>query len=496
MSKYYFKKKKKRGCLFLALLAAIELIPTIRPCHGLNLKSKMISRPYEWHVAPMQGYTNAPLRYLFRLLSSDAVLWTEMEKLRDLKEADSKALEKRFGAPCENGDESQHLQQPLTLQLGGNNPKDLEDCVASLSKKGYNFREINLNCGCPSIEAGGAADFGASLMKKPDLTQQLIEAIGNGCQRGQASSSSTTISLKCRTGVFETVEEMEAIFETSPGGGTNNCIKRQGASTTLAWREQQFETLCSYISKAQLGGIEHVILHARPAVLAGLSPTKNRLVPPLDYDVVDAVAAEFLDLRVTLNGGISSMHDLDAMIQRERHLPSSSSTSPCHSTDQNAHIDSHMAGRWMLQHPLELAAVQDKYLASRFDTTDNLSSVLDRYMRFVEDSLVRKVHTLSEVCLPLYLIIEELREKFDDIADEGRDRERNALHNSILASEEECYEVLKDVLERLSGFRPSNSKKAKALPEDIHWKKLSSSLKVMVGTKVYNKWKRNRNELS
>lgn len=422
-----------------------------------------------------------------------------MEKIRDLKEADSKALEKRFGAPCENRGESQHLLQPLTLQLGGNNPMALEECVASLSKNGYNFREINLNCGCPSIEAGGAADFGASLMKKPDLTQQLIEAIGNGCQRGQASSSSstTTISLKCRTSVFETVEEMEAIFETTPNSGTNNDIRQQYARTTDAWREQQLESLCSYISKAQLGGIEHVIVHARPAVLAGLSPAKNRLVPRLDYDVVEAVAAEFPDLRVTLNGGISSMQDLDAMIQRQQQrLPSSLSTPPCHSTDETIHVASHMAGRWMLQHPLELAAVQNKYLTPRSDTTNNLASVLERYMRFVEDSLMRKVHTLSDVCLPLYLIIEELRENFDDITEEGRDTESDVLRNSMLASEEDCYEAMKDALERLSGLRPSNSKKSKALPQAIHWKKLSSSLKVMVGTKVYNKWKRNRNEMS
>ena len=483
---------KPSAALFLAVLAALEFP---HPSTSLSVQNKQPHQhkwPYEFHVAPMQGYTNAPLRHLLRLLSPNAVLWTEMEKIRDLNDAvdddySSNALQKRFGDP-----HPEQPPQPLTLQLGGNDPWALEQCVASLGAAGYSFREINVNCGCPSIEAGGAAEFGASLMKQPDLTRQLMEAIGNGLGRhpSAASSPPTTISLKCRTAVFETVEDMETIL----GGGNQQAMD--------AWKEQQFQSLHSYISQAQRGGIEHVALHARPAVLAGLSPSKNRLVPPLDYALVEKVATEFPDLRVTLNGGISSMNDLDALIQRQQQ-----SSSP------SGKVASHMAGRWILQHPLALAAVQSKYLTNTNTTTDNkdtlsntytqksdfLGSVVNRYMLFVEDSLARKIHSLSELCLPLYLVIEELRTDFDDDGDEEEPDgilHENELYDIIIASEEECYGVLKDALERLSDSLPAKARKAKALPEDIHWKKLSTYLKGLVGTKVYNKWKRNRNELA
>ena len=490
MSDFKLKRTPRENFLFILIF-----LVGFDDCHGLSAQQRsptaVASRPYEWHVAPMQGYTNYALRHLLRLLSPDTILWTEMEKIKDLKEANPQALQKRFGNPFNDnsidrvGGGAQQQRQSLTLQLGGNDPQALEDCVASLAQQGYRFREINLNCGCPSIEAGGAAEFGASLMKQPDLTQHLIEAIGHGCQKGGALS--TTISLKCRTAVFETVEEMENSLATNP------------STTSSGINEQQFQSLCSYISKAQEGGIKHVILHARPVVLTGLSPTKNRMVPPLDYDMVDAVAAEFPDLRVTLNGGVTSLHDLDLLMHRHQgHSPSSSSLTS--SDHQNARVASHMAGRWMLQCPLELATVQEKYLAPRTGPTGqkttssysvtysvSLSTVLDRYMYYVEDSVTNRVHTMSEVCLPLYLIIEELRAKFDDDTREG---------DRMQASEDECYEAMKHALVRLSGLSPSNAKKAKAIPNDvIHWKRLSSYLKSLVGTKVYNKWKKNRNEL-
>jgi hypothetical protein len=181
----------------------------------------------------MQGYTNAPLRYFFRLLSPDAVLWTEMEKVKDINNiflltgnSAAAALEKRFGSPYNQ------QQQRLTLQLGGNDPNTLEQCIKSLSQAGYSsgighaFDEINLNCGCPSIEAGGATDYGASLMKQPELTRVLIQAIHNAAAATASSqptttttndngdnvsprSPTTTVSLKCRTAVYETVHDME-----------------------------------------------------------------------------------------------------------------------------------------------------------------------------------------------------------------------------------------------------------------------------------------------
>jgi len=127
------------------------------------------------------------------------------------------------------------------------------------------------------------------------------------------------------------------------------------------------------------------------------------------------------------------------------------------------------------------------------------ATVMDRYMQFVVKSLDRQVHSLHELCLPLYLMIEELREEFDD--DPNYDESvcsnqhlKEAALEAIMPCEEECYGIMKDALEQLSDVLPS-SKKAKVLPVDVNWKKLSTFLKNLVGTKVYNKWKRNRSEL-
>jgi len=397
-------------------------------------------------------------------------------------------LTKRFGTPA--GDHARDQPPPPVLQLGGNDPQAIEACVSALINDfGYDFPEINLNCGCPSIEAGGAADFGASLMKQPDVTHDAIHAIHRGCQSSSSSSISTTVvSLKCRTAVFETVDEMEAILL----GGPPSAVK--------AWKDQQFQTLCKYLSHAQAGGMEHVIVHARPAVLAGLSSTKNRWIPPLDYDLVEQVAREFPNVRVTLNGGIKGMEDLDNVVKQQ------------HQQQQHGdcRVASHMAGRWMLQRPLELAVVQSKYLTTDDDEDDDVvvaasssnaifATVMDRYMQFVVKSLDRQVHSLHELCLPLYLMIEELREEFDD--DPNYDESvcsnqhlKEAALEAIMPCEEECYGIMKDALEQLSDVLPS-SKKAKVLPVDVNWKKLSTFLKNLVGTKVYNKWKRNRSEL-
>ena len=428
----------------------------------------------------MQGYTSAPLRHLFHLLAPDVILWTEMEKVGDLQDAAAAAavaaggnlLYKRFGPP----NHSDYCSKQLVLQLGGNNPQAMEGCVSALGDLGYHFEEINLNCGCPSIQTGGA-DYGASLMKEADTTRQLIEAIDRGCH-WQSSSSTTTISIKCRTAVFETVDDMSAVMGGPP-------------AILNAWKEEQFQTLCHYISQCQKGGIGHVVLHARPAILAGLSSSKNRVIPPLDYTLVEQVAQEFPGLRVTLNGGIKCMAGLDELMQQQQH--------------EDSMVASHMSGRWMLQHPLELALVQSKFMPdtsdSAVDGTNSqtlFGSAIDKYMHFVTNSLNQKIHTLPEVCLPLYLVIEELRE----ISDNCAETEDNACHrmeetglDAILPSEEDCYSTMRDALERLIDAFPSKNQKVKELPTDIDWKKISSNLKTLVGTKVYNKWKRNRNEL-
>lgn len=428
------------------------------------------TRGYDFHVAPMQGYTNAPVRHMFHLLSPQiAHLWTEMEKVRDLKEASPEALMKRFESSSTLQNINDHNFFPVTLQLGGNDPLAIEHCVKDLFRAGYSFPEINLNCGCPSIEAGGA-DFGASLMKDPIRTRQLIEAIGNGCSGHYYNGESCIVSLKCRIAAYETPEEMDAVYRDDRGS----------ASSKSNLQGKQFHDLCSYISHARKGGISHLILHARPAVLSGLSPTKNRLIPPINYDIVQEIAREFPDLHITLNGGIKSMQHLEELTNEG---------------GVDCKVRSYMAGRWILQKPLALLMIENQGIGASTEEGYPATLIIDalcKYMQYVEYHLQRKnSHTLAELCLPLYLVIEQLREIFDE--DNGKEIEHVGLLEGLFLSEDELYTTLKDILLQLSSLIPVQ-RKTKALPDDVHWKHLSKYFKDFVGAKVYNKWKRNRSE--
>jgi tRNA dihydrouridine synthase A len=407
-----------------------------------------VEKPFQFHVAPMQCYTNESMRQLYRALSPDAVLWTEMEKVPDLISANAAGLERRFGTPG---------FKDIVLQLGGNDPASLKGCLERLSDFGYSFSEINLNCGCPSIEAGGGATFGASLMKDPDLTRELLATISENKRNER-----TIVSLKCRVAVAETTDEL--LGETS--------------------REDSYQRLHHYVSEAEQGGISHLVLHARAAVLSGLSPTKNRKVPPLDYKKVERVAGNF-PFKVTLNGGINSISQLKEMTQE---IPQSV-------------ISSYMAGRWMLRRPLDLAKIQHEHSSHKMDDEDGLSDPSEEAIRAVKNytnflrlsvESPKSSRALDELCLPLFLVTEQLREDYDQL------EEQDMEHSNVWLCDDDIERMHTNIAETvawLQEFR-GNKKKNKTMSADIvDLKKLSLAFKGIVGTKVANKWKRNRAEL-
>ena len=247
----------------------------------------------QFHVAPMQAYTNRHLRRLCRLLSQEAVLWTEMEKTEAILESNA-AAERRL-----RHDARDHC----VLQLGGNDITRLQSACRIANQ--FCFDEINLNCGCPSVETGGA-DFGATMMLNPGGT-------GDACA-AMADVSRAPISVKCRLGAHHRIRE----------------------DGTLP--EDNFEALANFVYVvSERAPVKHWVVHCRAAVLAGLSPAKNRCVPPLRPDFVLRLAQEFPDLDFTLNGGISSIHDATRTMAAQ---PS---------------LQGVMAGRFVLQSPLDLA---------------------------------------------------------------------------------------------------------------------------------------------
>eukprot|EP00429_Kryptoperidinium_foliaceum_P006593 CAMPEP_0176012992 /NCGR_PEP_ID=MMETSP0120_2-20121206/6079_1 /TAXON_ID=160619 /ORGANISM="Kryptoperidinium foliaceum, Strain CCMP 1326" /LENGTH=372 /DNA_ID=CAMNT_0017345891 /DNA_START=409 /DNA_END=1527 /DNA_ORIENTATION=+ len=372
-----------------------------------------------------------------------------MEKVPDLLAADSRALERRFGLPGPRKD--------FVLQLGGNDPNDLRKCIHKLSFHGYSFREINLNCGCPSIESGGASLFGASLMKDPTLTGDLLAAISDA-----TGGDKTVVSLKCRTAVFEDIEEMQQNWN----------------------EERSYLRLIDYISEAERGGISHLVLHARPAILSGLSPTKNRQVPPIDYNVVEKIASAFPSLDVTLNGGIANMMQLESRLH--------------HTEDDPKPVDSFMAGRWMLRRPLDMAMVQLRMegpIEQKAERNSKAKAIALEAIKNYASFLLATTHgradsTLSfdEMCLPLFLVAEQVRVDYE--SDEIEESQLGWLDGETL---EEIFDSIAETIQRLEEMRKSKSTSFSS--SSLEFNRLAKSFETLVGKKIVNKWKRNRSEL-
>ena len=203
-------------------------------------------------VAPMMAWTDRHCRYFHRLMSKQALLYTEMVTAPALV----------LGGALRLLDFNPE-EQPVALQLGGSDPEQLGRATALGAAHGYD--EINLNLGCPSdrVQSGS---FGAVLMTEPDVVRACLE------QMLQASDSEVTV--KCRIGVDDQIPQ---------------------------------ETLPEFLSMVQSTGVKRVTIHARKAWLKGLSPKENRDIPPLNYPLVLQMKLAFPGLHLSINGGVNSL---------------------------------------------------------------------------------------------------------------------------------------------------------------------------------------------
>jgi tRNA-dihydrouridine synthase A len=202
----------------------------------------------------MMDWTDRHCRAFHRRLSSRARLYTEMLTSAAVLHGDRARL--MAFDPCE---------QPLALQLGGSDPRDLARAARLAEDLGY--AEINLNVGCPSdrVQSGR---FGACLMREPHLVADCMAAI--------IDAVDIPATVKCRIGVDEQDPEM---------------------------------SLFGLVDLCAGAGVEVFIVHARKAWLAGLSPKENRDIPPLDYPIVHRLKRERPDLTIVINGGVTSLDD-------------------------------------------------------------------------------------------------------------------------------------------------------------------------------------------
>jgi tRNA-dihydrouridine synthase A len=191
-------------------------------------------------------------------------------------------------------------ENPLVLQLGGNNPTELQFCTQVAQELGYD--EVNLNVGCPSKNVKEGS-FGAVLMKTPSVVASCVEAMKKGVQ--------IPVTVKHRIGV----DELDS-----------------------------YEQLRSFVHTVSLAGCDRFIIHARKAWLKGLSPKENRTIPPLIYDYVYRIKQEFPSLKIELNGEVKTIEDIHYQRQQG--------------------VDGVMIGRAAYSNPYLFAAIDREFYGS------------------------------------------------------------------------------------------------------------------------------------
>ena len=209
---------------------------------------------YKFSVAPMMGVTTSSARYMYRLISKEAILFTEMIASQALHRGDFKKMLRK-----------ETIESPVVLQVGGSDINLLKYSTELANK--HNYQGINLNVGCPSKKVS-QGKMGACLMKEANLVKQCLE--------GMKAETAIDVSLKCRIGVDE--------FDT-------------------------YDFFKSFISTVIESGIKIIFIHARKAYLKGLDPKRNRTLPPLKYDFVYKIKKEFPHIKFIINGGLDNIDD-------------------------------------------------------------------------------------------------------------------------------------------------------------------------------------------
>lgn len=275
----------------------------------------------------MMDWTDRHCRYFHRLLSQHTLLYTEMISTGALLRGDRERFLKFH--------DSEH---PLALQLGGSNPKDLADCAKIAEDYGYD--EVNLNVGCPSDRVQNGS-FGACLMAQPDLVADCIATMQDRVK--------IPVTVKSRIGIDD---------------------------------RDSYQELYRFIETISSTGCKVFIIHARKALLNGLSPKQNREIPPLRYDVVYRIKRDFPHLRIIINGGVTQLP------QVREHI---------------AEVDGVMIGREAYHNPYMLAEM-DSYFYNSTQTKPSRHAVIQSLMPYINNQLQTgvRLHSITRHILGLF----------------------------------------------------------------------------------------------
>lgn len=274
--------------------------------------NQKINDTHKLCTAPMLDWSDKHCRFLFRLFAPRARLYTEMVTTGAIIFGDRK---RHLDFSCE--------EHPLALQLGGSSIAELRQCAILAAQWGYD--EINLNCGCPS-ERVQKGNFGASLMLEPKLVADCVDAMRN--------ATNIPVTVKHRLGVDES---------------------------------DSYDFVSRFVGTIRDAGCKTFIVHARIAVLKGLSPKKNREVPPLNYEFVYRLKNEYPDCTFVLNGGLDEHAKYNEILQK---------------------VNGVMIGRSIYQSPEFLGELSQLIHNS---VPQNLESVISEIHRYAVNQVNRKV---------------------------------------------------------------------------------------------------------
>lgn len=263
-------------------------------------------------VAPMMDWTDRHCRTFHRQISRHTWLYTEMVTTGALL----------------YGDVARHLdfneeEHPVALQLGGSEPAELAKSAKLGERWGYD--EINLNCGCPSERVQKGA-FGACLMAEPQLVADCVKAMRDAV--------SIDVTIKHRIGIDQS---------------------------------ESYDFVRDFVGTIAQAGCRTFIVHARNAILKGLSPKENREIPPLNYDFAYQLKRDFPHLEMIVNGGVKTEAEIDLHLQ---------------------HLDGVMIGREAYHNPYLMAAFDARYYGDA-TTPKSRAEVLDAMLPYIDAQLER-----------------------------------------------------------------------------------------------------------
>ncbi len=263
-------------------------------------------------VAPMMDSTDRHCRVFHREISQHTWLYTEMVTTGALV----------------YGDVERHLrfneeEHPVALQLGGSDPADLATSAKLGEKWGYD--EINLNCGCPSERVQKGA-FGACLMAEPQLVADCVKAMRDAVQ--------IDVTVKHRVGIDKT---------------------------------ESYDFVRDFVGTVAEAGCTTFIVHARNAILKGLSPKENREIPPLKYEFAYQLKKDFPDFEIIINGGIKTEAEIDEHLR---------------------HVDGVMLGREAYHNPFVMANFDQRYYGATTGAKTR-EQVLEAMIPYIQAELAR-----------------------------------------------------------------------------------------------------------